>query len=101
LHVPLGRAGPLGQLGRAERPGTGHGPVQAEAVAEHDHAGLHGRPQVLDELAKEGVELGLVDGHGRLLSLGEAPPPPRQAILGKGRPAPHRGNAQIWAPAAI
>jgi hypothetical protein len=44
------------------------GPVQAEAVAEHDHAGLYGRPQVLRELAHEGVELVLVDGQHGLLT---------------------------------
>jgi hypothetical protein len=98
-HVPLGGAGPLGQLGRAQRPGAGHGPVQAEAVAEHDHAGLHGRPHILDELTDEGVELVLVDGHDRLLSLG-GPLPPRRVILVRGRPVPHRENNQLCPPAA-
>jgi hypothetical protein len=96
--VPLGGAGPLGQLGRAERPGPG--PVQAEAVAEHDHAGLHGRPQVLRELAQEVVELALVDGQDGLLARQGGPLPPRAAIVGRGRPVPHRGDASVWAPAA-
>jgi hypothetical protein len=93
-QVPLGRAGPLGQLGRAQRPGAGHGPVQAEAVAEHDHAGLHGRPQVLHELAQEGVELVLVDGHAASSSSREARPPPGEAMVGQGRPTPHRRDVQ-------
>jgi hypothetical protein len=61
--------------------GPGHGPVQAEAVAEHDHAGLHGRPQVLHELAHEGVALVLVDGQHGLLTRQGAPLPPREAIV--------------------
>jgi hypothetical protein len=64
----LERAGQVHRAGRAERTGPGHGPVQAEAVAEHDHAGLYGRPQVLHELAHEGVELVLVDGQHGLLT---------------------------------
>jgi hypothetical protein len=99
VHVPLGGAGPLGQLGRAERTGTGHGPVQAEAVAENDHAGLHGRPQVLDELAQKGVEPVLVDGHDDSFPSG-GPLPPKEAIVGGGRPVPHRRTTRIWAPAA-
>jgi hypothetical protein len=100
VDVPLGGAGPLGQLGRAERPSTGHGPVQAEAVAEHDHAGLHGRPQVLHELAQEVVELTFVDGQDGLLARQGGPLPPRAAIVWRGRPVPHRGDASVRAPAA-
>jgi hypothetical protein len=63
-------------------------------VAEHDHAGLHGRPQVLHELAHEGNELVLVDGQDASSLVREAHCL-RAAIVCRGRPVPHREDDPI------
>ncbi len=62
-HVARVGAGPLGELAGGGGRG-GEAAIEAEAVAEDDVAGRHGRAQVADELADELHQQVVVDRHG-------------------------------------
>ena len=59
-HVPLARAGALGQLRRSQRAGAGHRPVQAELVADEHETRVERGRDVGDRLAEELLHLRVV-----------------------------------------
>ena len=59
--VALRGASLLGELGRGDGARLRHRLVQAEPIAEHDQAGVHGRSKLSDQLPEKCVELVLVD----------------------------------------
>jgi hypothetical protein len=61
-HVALGRAGPLRERGRGDRPGSGHRLVQAQPVAQVQQQPGDGRAHVDHRLPDEGLELRAVRG---------------------------------------
>jgi hypothetical protein len=59
--IPLGGPGPPRELGRSERPGRSEGPLEAEAIADHDERGVDGRAELNDGLAKQRIQPVRVD----------------------------------------
>ena len=64
--VPLRGTRAIGELGRRERSGAGHRPIEPELVADHHHGAAEHRADVADGLLHELVHLRLV--HCRFLS---------------------------------
>ena len=72
--VALGGVRGCGQFGGGEGPGAGHGPVEAELVADDDHGSAQHGADVTDGLVNELHQLGLVHVDERKAAPAEIPP---------------------------
>ena len=126
-HVALARAGTLGEIGRGQRAGTRHRPVQAELVADEDESGMERGRDVLNDFPEKLLHLSLVERcltrcHDYILLWAKRPrdglrvTPRRTSTLASARDPtrrpslplggggidhrPHQGDAVAWKAAA-